>query len=165
MTNKTRTSKARALKEDGALNTKPEAVKDSKFRIGEFFDPLDLVQVKYEMLRRAHQGNISITEVVAEYGFCRPTYYQAKVDFDREGILGLVPKKRGPRRRHKLHEDVLNFLENNITPDQPIRAKNLVVLVRENFGIKVHPRTIERALLRKKNHQRVGLDIKVNGQP
>ena len=49
---KTRTAKVKALLEEGTLNPNPGKVHDPKFQENEFFDPRDLVQVKYEMLRR-----------------------------------------------------------------------------------------------------------------
>ena len=90
-------SKTDALLEEGTLNPTPEKVRDPKFRGSEFFDPHDAVQVKYEMLRRVSIDNASVTEVSDEYGVSRPTYYQAKANFDAAGIAGLVPKKPGPR--------------------------------------------------------------------
>lgn len=67
-------SKIDALTEDGALNPAPEKVRDPKFQEGGFFDPSDIVQVKYEMLRRASVEKASVTEVSEEYGIRgRPT--------------------------------------------------------------------------------------------
>jgi len=142
--------KAKALLDEGTLNSSPERVRDPRFREGEFFDPRDIVQVKYEMLRRVFAENASVTQAAAEYGFSRPTYYQTKANFAEVGIAGLVPEKRGPRGRHKLSSEVLAFLHRVVTPGQPIRARELVTQVRQEFGLKVHPRTIERALAVKK---------------
>ncbi len=91
-----RDPKAAALVEDGTLNPFPEKVHDRKFRQGEFFDPRDIVQVKYEMLRRVSVDNVSVTDATDEYGVSRPTYYQARANFEAAGIAGLAPKKRGP---------------------------------------------------------------------
>jgi len=44
--------KYETLRQYGALNRAAEAVRDEFFINHEFFDPRDLVQVKYEMLRR-----------------------------------------------------------------------------------------------------------------
>ena len=44
--------KARVLKEQGVLNPEPEEILDERFRTEAFFDARDLVQVKYEMVRR-----------------------------------------------------------------------------------------------------------------
>lgn len=142
--------KTDALIEEGTLNSTPETVTDSKFQASDFFDPRDLVQVRYEMLRRVSADNASVTEAAHEYGVSRPTYYQAKTSFDAAGIAGLVPKKRGPRGPHKLHRDVLDFVERHVTAGEPIRARDLAKLVRQTFDLDLHPRTIERALGGKK---------------
>lgn len=142
--------KTAALLEGGTLNPSPGGVSDPKFRAGEFFDPRDLVQVRYEMLRRVSADNLSVTQATAEYGVSRPTYYQAKASFDGAGLAGLVPKKRGPRGPHKLGSDILAFVEKQIIPGEPLRARELAKLIQEEFSVDVHPRTIERALGGKK---------------
>jgi transposase len=142
--------KAAALLADGALNQFPEKVSDPKFQAGDFFDPRDLVQVRYEMLRRVSVDDFSVTQVSAEYGVSRPTYYQAKTSFGEAGLAGLVPKKRGPRGPHKLRGDLLAFVEKHIVPGKPLRARELARLIRKEFSVEVHPRTIERAYGRKK---------------
>lgn len=145
-----RHSKLDALAEDGTLNPAPEKVCDPKFEAGNFFDPRDLVQVKYEMLRRASVEKASVTSVSDEYGVSRPTFYQARADFEEAGIAGLVPRKRGPRGPHKLQSEVLAFLTGRLAPGEPIRARELARLVQKEFGLDVHPRTIERAIGGKK---------------
>jgi transposase len=143
-------SKTDALLEEGTLNPSPEKVRDPKFQEGGFFDPHDAVQVKYEMLRRVSTENASVTNASDEYGVSRPTYYQAKANFDAAGIAGLVPKKRGPQGRHKIQGDVWAFLKAQVIPGQPIRARELAKLIRKEFDLVVHPRTIERAIGAKK---------------
>lgn len=139
-------SKTDVLLEEGTLNPAPEVVRDPKFREGEFFDPRDAVQVKYEMLRRVSVENASVTEASDEYGVSRPTYYQARANFDEAGIAGLVPKKRGPRGPHKIQGKVLAFLRKRVVPGEPIRARELAEMIRKELGLEVHPRTIERAV-------------------
>ena len=143
-------SKADVLAEDGALNPAPEKVRDPKFQEGGFFDPCDVVQVKYEMLRRVSVEKASVTDASDDYGVSRPTYYQAKADFEEGGIARLVPKKRGPRGPHKIQGELLAFLRAQISPGQPIRARALAKLVQKELGLDVHPRTIERAVGAKK---------------
>jgi transposase len=143
-------SKNNALTEDGTLNPAPEKVRDPKFQEGGFFDPRDVVQVKYEMLRRVSVEKASVTDVSDAYGVSRPTYYQAKADFEQGGIAGLVPQKRGPHGPHKLRGEVLALLRAQISPDKPIRARELAKLVQKELGLDVHPRTIERAVGTKK---------------
>ncbi len=142
--------KAAALIEEGTLNPLAEKVGDPKFHQSEFFDPRDIVQVKYEMLRRVSVDSVSVTDATDEYGVSRPTYYQARANFDTAGIAGLVPRKRGPRGPHKLQGEILAFLEKRHVAGEPIRARELAKAIREEFSVEVHPRTIERALGGKK---------------
>jgi transposase len=139
-------SKASVLSEDGVLNPAPEKVGDPKFQEGDFFDPRDIMQVKYEMLRRVSVDKVSVTEASDEYGVSRPTFYQARADFEGAGLAGLVPGKRGPRGPHKLQGEVLEFLKAQVAPGEPIRARELTERLRTKFGLDIHPRTIERAL-------------------
>ena len=148
-TNDSKHPKVRALLEEGTLNPAPEKVHDAKFRDSEFFDPHDVVQVKYEMLRRVSVENASVTNATEEYGVSRPTYYQTKASFDESGIAGLVPKKRGPRGPHKLQGEILAFIHEQLVAGEPIRARELAKLIRQKFGLDVHPRTIERAVVKK----------------
>lgn len=143
-------AKAAALRDEGTLNAAPEKVSDPKFQHSEFFDPHDIVQVKYEMLRRVGVEHASVTDATDQYGVSRPTYYETKAHFDASGVAGLVPKKRGPHGPHKLQGDVLAFLEQHVKADEPIRARALAALIRQHFDLTVHPRTIERAVRGKK---------------
>jgi len=142
--------KVKALLEEGTLNPTPEKVRDRKFQENEFFDPRDVVQVKYEMLRRVSMEKASVTNATEEYGVSRPTYYQSKAGFDKGGIAGLVPRKRGPRGPHKLQGKALAFVEQQLVAGEPVRARELAKLIRHKFDFNIHPRTIERAVAVKK---------------
>ena len=142
--------KFEALREEGTLNPTPDEVHDPKFQENEFFDPHDIVQVKYEMLRRVSVENASVSAATEEYGVSRPTYYQTKATFDKGGIAGLVPQKRGPRGPHKLRGRALAFVQQQLVAGEPVRARELAKLVRQKFDLNIHPRTIERAVAGKK---------------
>jgi len=146
-------SKTELLRQEGTLNPAAEKVLDAKFRENEFFDPRDLVQVKYEMLRRVSIENAAVVEVVQAFGVSRPTYYQARASLERAGIAGLVPKKRGPRGPHKMQGEALAFVKQQLVYGHPLRARQLARLLRQELRLKVHPRTIERALRGKKTTQ------------
>lgn len=138
--------KEKSLKDSGALNTHP--VTDSLFVSNDFFDPRDLVQVKYEMLRKVHKKSESISHAAASFGFSRPSFYKVAADFEREGICGLLPRKRGPRGGHKLTEEVLEFIEQDRQKEQPMSTAALLGELEERFGIKIHRRSLEKALQR-----------------
>lgn len=143
-------TKLEALREEGTLNPTPDEVHDPKFQENEFFDPDDIVQVKYEMLRRVSVENASVSAATEEYGVSRPTYYQTKASFDKGGVGGLVPQKRGPRGPHKLRGQALAFVQQQLVAGEPVRARELAKLVRQKFDLNIHPRTIERAVAGKK---------------
>ncbi len=94
--------KYRALKTSGALNPRYQRVKDSLFAEHEFFDPKDLVQVKYEMLRQVQKEDKTVKEACESFGFSRVWFYRIKADYHEKGLLGLIPQKHGPKRSHKL---------------------------------------------------------------
>jgi transposase len=145
--------KLEALREEGTLNPTPEHVRDPKFQGNGFFDPHDVVQVKYEMLRRVSVENASVSAATEDYGVSRPTYYQTKASFDRAGIAGLVPQKRGPRGPHKFRGEALVFVQQRLVAGEPVRARELAKLIRQKFDLNIHPRTIERAVAGKKTHR------------
>lgn len=145
--------KEEVLRAARALNRRPEAVTDPEFAACEFFDARDLVQVKYEMLRRARQDGATVSDAAANFGFSRPSFYEAKAAFEAAGLPGLLPKRPGPRRAHKLSEAVVERLAEAATADPVLSSADLAEMARSEFGLRVHPRSVERALARRpKDH-------------
>jgi transposase len=140
--------KLATLRQQRSLNPIPEAVRDPLFHEDEFFDPRDLVQVRYEMLRRVQRERQPVTQAAATFGLSRQSYYNAQADFRREGLPGLVPKKRGPRCAHKLTPEVLDFLAEQREEDPKVSGATLACRLEKRFQLRVHRRTIERALRR-----------------
>jgi transposase len=148
---KTTSAKREALARDGALNPRPEVVRDALFADNPFFDPADLVQVRYEMVRRHEVDGQPVSDVATKFGVSRPTFYKAQAALETAGLIGLLPAQRGPKAGHKLSDEVLAF-------DAELRAKNQgmsmsqrLAAIGSRFGIKVHRRSLERAAVRKKN--------------
>jgi transposase len=141
-------AKLQTLQQQGTLNPRPKDVRDELFLQGEFFDARDVVQVKYEMLRRVQAEARSVTEAAAGFGFSRPSFYQALSAFEQDGLAGLVPHKRGPKQAHKLTGEVITFISEVRQKEPSIRMPELATLIEERFATKVHPRSIERSLLR-----------------
>lgn len=130
------------------MNPHPEEVVDETFAASEFFDARDLVQVKYEMVRRARIDGLTVSRSAAAFGFSRPSFYQAAAALDAHGLAGLVPSRPGPRRAHKLTEEIVAFVRAAQADDPTLRARDLVRLIVDRFGVSVHPRSVERALAR-----------------
>jgi len=142
--------KRAALAESGTANPHPEAVRDPAFVDSDFFDARDLVQVKYEMLRRVRIERQSIAAAAAQFGLSRPTFYKAQAEFERAGLVGLLPVKRGPRGAHKITEEVMGFIEQARAEEAGLDAQVLAERIASRFGRSVHRRTVERALVRGK---------------
>src|SRR5881409_3464229 len=66
---KARDLKAEALRQRGCLNPHPEKVADPLFAESDFFDSRDLVQVKYEMVRRVKAEGHTVSASAAAFGF------------------------------------------------------------------------------------------------
>ena len=146
--------KAEALHRCRVLNPRPEKVTDERFRTEAFFDARDLVQVKYEMLRRVQEEGRTVTEATEAFGFSRPVFYKTRAALEREGLPGLVPKRRGPRGGHKLTAEVMKGIEEALAEDRSLGAEAMVDLVEERYGVRVHVRSIQRALARQKKKPR-----------
>lgn len=144
-------AKTEALLQQGALHPNPEDVHDEAFRRDEFFDPRDLVQVRYEMLRRHQVDGDAVSEVASTFGVSRQAYYMTEAAFEASGIAGLMPRRRGPRRAHKCTDEILDFVEQW---DAEVSAeKQVSEAVRRRFGVSIHPRSLARALTRRKKKQ------------
>lgn len=141
--------KVEALAAERSLNPRPEAVIDEAFAASEFLDARDLVQVKYEMVRRARLEGAPVGQTAASFGFSRPSFYAAASALDAGGLPALVPARPGPRRAHKLTDEVVDFAAARLEADASLRSADLVAAVAERFGVSVHPRSLEKALARR----------------
>ena len=146
--------KHEALREQRTLNPHPERVVDRLFLEHDFFDPCDLLQVKYEMLRRVRLEGRPLSEAARAFGFSRPSFYKGRSAFEAGGLSGLLPRRRGPKKRHKLRGEGMDFLEREMASDPSLRGAALSERVEERFGLRVHPRSIERALARRQKKRK-----------
>jgi transposase len=140
--------KVGALRAERSLNPHPESVTDDRFTASDFFDARDLVQVKYEMVRRVRVEGDAVSRTASAFGLSRPTFYEAAAALDAGGLPGLVPARPGPRRAHKLTDEVVAFVRDHLEADPSARPADLVEVIADRFGVRVHPRSIERALAR-----------------
>ncbi len=142
-----------ALREHATLNPRPAGVTHALFATSEFFDPHDLLQVKYEMLRLVSVDKRPISEAAKACGLSRPSFYQAQAAFEQGGLAALIRNKPGPHGAHKLTPAVMQFVTEARTADPRVPADRLAAWVRQRFRVQVHPRSIERQLLRKKKRR------------
>jgi transposase len=143
-------NKTLELKRTGTLNSRPDSISDAFFRENPFFDPRDLLQVRYEMLRRHDVEGISIVDVATRFGVSRPTFYQTQAAFQQAGLNGLLPKHRGPKGGHKLSTSVIEYVRSLRATEPGLTTVACIKAVQEKLGIVVHRRSLERALASKK---------------
>src|SRR5258708_7900319 len=142
--------KEAALAGARCLNPHPEQVTDPEFLASDFFDPRDAVQVKYEMVRKVKAGGAPVTEAAAASGYSRPAYYAAAAALESSGLEGLGPARPGPRGGHKLTEEIPAWAEERLAPGPAPRPAQLPARIEETFGVRAHPRSVERALARRR---------------
>ena len=147
---KRRDPKSEALAQHGVLNPNPEAVRDVLFTSNPFFDTKDLVQVRYEMVRRHQVDGIAISEAAAAFGVTRPTFYKAQSALKTVGLAGLLPGRRGPKAGHKVSSEVIAFVTDLRAAKPEMTTSQCLDAIESRFGVKVHRRSLERALARKK---------------
>ena len=139
-------AKRQALQASGTFNLRHDRVRHALFKQSDFFDPRDLLQLKYETLRALKQDGYSIARAAADFGLSRPTIYQTQNHFQKRGLEGLLPDKPGPKNPHKLTAEVRQHLQELIRAEPELGARKLARRVRQRFDVKLHPRTIEKAL-------------------
>jgi transposase len=142
------------LKKNTTFNSRASEVKDELFLKNAFFDPEDLVQVKYEMLRKVEKEDVGVKEAVHLFGMSRQYYYKIKSAFDQNGMAGLLPDKRGPKHPFKLTDDIVGFI-NKLVKEKPSEANHQIAeKIEAQFNVAVNPRTIQR--MRKGQKKRRG---------
>src|SRR4030095_8801669 len=122
---RSRRGKQDALRQHATLNPRPDGVTHTLFESSEFFDPDDLLQVKYEMLRLVNVDKRPISEAAKACGFSRPSFYQAQKAFQQGGLAGLIAHKPGPHAGHKLTPAVLEFVTAARGADPGVRSDQL----------------------------------------
>ena len=140
--------KLQALQSTHTLHPHPDKVRHPLFVGGGFFDARDLLQVKYEALRALQADDRSLSQVARDFGLSRPTVYEAKNLLALQGLDGLVPRKSGPKTAHKFTPEVLDFLQAVRAQEPAMSAEELSRRAKQRFRVRVHPRSIERALVR-----------------
>ena len=139
--------KVQALRQSGTFNPRAGAIRDRLFLEERFFDPQDLTQVKYEMLRRVEKEDLPISAIAASFGFSRPAFYKARRDFTSEGLGGLIARRRGPKEGHKVTREIVSFVERTRSQEPSIGMSELVRRIQNEFAVLVHRRSVERALV------------------
>ena len=133
--------KLRSLQQQGTLNPRPQAVTDERFANSEFFDARDLVQVKYEMLRRVHKEDpfyfrrCGCLRILASVVLSGPIRVRAR----RSSRPGATEAR--PQGSSQAHRGNRGFSSASTAKQNPsLRTSQLVALVKQRFQLIVHPR-------------------------
>ena len=141
-------TKRQALRASGTFNPRSAAVRDGLFQESTFFDPEDALQVKYEAARAVEIEGRPLARVATDFGLSRPTLYQTQRQLHEEGLESLYPQKRGPKGAHKVTAKVQTQLQRWAEAEPGLGAATMAERLRQTLEVKVHPRTIEKALQR-----------------
>ena len=110
--------------------------------------PIDLgdkVQVRYEMLRQASLSRKPVAEVCRKFQYSKDMYYYYLHKFKQEGIMGLLPEKRGPREPSKRTEELEKKIIELRFNRSELNMYEINDLLKEE-GYDVSPRTVARVL-------------------
>jgi transposase len=140
-------SKLSHLKKAGLLHPHPEQIQDPLFsEHPHFFDPNDLLQVRYEALRAHLVNGDQVSRVCQRFGTSRQTFYGILEKFVEKGSSGLLPEKPGPKGPTKLSIEVLGFARAQYDVRPEVSGAELASQIVLKFGISIHKRTLERLL-------------------
>ncbi len=142
--------KKEILLANGTFNKNFEMVKNEKFLTEPFYDPMDIVQVKYEMLKLATQGNHQIARVADEFGLSRASFYKIKKAFESSGLSALIPEKPGPKNPYKLTVPYTEYIDKYISENPKASSNEIATNLRKDTGLTVSKRTVERYRAKKK---------------
>lgn len=138
--------KTKFLRKEGLINPKPERVTHSLFQTHEFFDPLDLPQVRYEMLRAARVEHATVSDACRLFGFSREYFYRLERDFMARGYVGLLGSSRGRRPLIALNQDLVNFIIHRKMTEPNLTGEDLRKELKTTYQVECSRRTVERII-------------------
>jgi len=147
------------LNKKGLLNRRAERVTHPLFLTLDFFDPLDLPQVKYELMRAARVDNISVVEACRLFGFSREYFYRLEKAFVKHGYVSLIGSPMGRRPIISLNHEIVTFIVHRKMDEPKLSGESLRKEILHQYSIDCSRRTVERIIeklgLEKKRRYRV----------
>lgn len=139
-------TKSKFLQKEGLVNPKPERVTNPLFGTYEFFDPLDLPQVRYEMLRIARVDHAPVSEACRQFGFSREYFYRLERDFMSRGYVSLLGSFRGRRPLIALNQELVNFIIHRKMTTPNLTGEDLRNELKTAYQVECSRRTVERII-------------------
>jgi len=134
------------LLKEGLLNPKPDRVMYPLFKTHDFFNPLDLPQVRYEMLRCARAGEQSVSGACKTFGFSREYFYRLDRSFMGQGYAALLGSQVGRRPLILLNQEIVSFIIFEKIRNSRITASTLRKQIQERYNVECSIRTVERVV-------------------
>lgn len=137
-------TKKKFLEQEGLLNPKPERVSHPLFETLDFFDPFDLPQIRYEMIRAGRVENISVADACKLFGFSREYFYKLERAFMARGYVALLGSTMGRRPIIALNQEVVNFIVHRKIEENQLSGENLRQEIKRLYNVDCSRRTVER---------------------
>lgn len=137
-------TKKKFLQQEGLLNPKPERISHPLFETLGFFDPFDLPQVRYEMIRAGRVENISVADACKLFGFSREYFYKLERAFMARGYVALLGSTMGRRPIIALNQEIVNFIVHRKVEEPKLSGENLRQEIQRFYNVDCSRRTVER---------------------
>ncbi|MFT7880919.1 MAG: hypothetical protein ABXS91_11065 [Sulfurimonas sp.] len=137
-------SKRLFLEKEGLLNPKPERISYRAFETFDFFDPFDLPQVRYEMIRTARVEEMSVADACKSFGFSREYFYKLERAFMARGYVAMLGSTMGRRPIIALNQEIINFIVHQKVEDSQLSGEKLRQQIQSLFNVDCSRRTVER---------------------
>ena len=138
--------KLKFLEKEGLLNQKPDRISHSLFKTNDFFDPLDLLQVRYEMIRYVKVDGYSVAKACRIFGFSREYYYKLGRMFSERGFVGLLGAPSGRRPLIALNQELVNFIIHKKLEEPNLSGDNICKQIKKSYYVECSTRTVERII-------------------
>jgi hypothetical protein len=126
------------------LHRSPENVKDEAFiEKSDFFDPRDIVQVKYELLRRCQIDGKDVASACLDFGFSRTTYYKVQQAFLAGGLPSLMGRQRGRPNPIKVTDVVLGYTIAEKAKNPKLTAREMVAALEARYQLQLSVRMVQ----------------------
>jgi hypothetical protein len=132
----------------GLLNPRPGRVKSPLFGTLDFFDPRDLPQVRYEMLRAARVESMSVAGSCRSFGFSREYFYRLERSFTERGYVALLGAPMGRPPLLALNPEIVHFIVYRKLEDPKLSGEDLRQEIQRLYKVDCSRRTVERVVER-----------------
>ena len=137
-------SKRAFLEKERLINPKPERVSCPLFETLDFFDPFDLPQVRYEMIRSARVEKTPVAQACKLFGFSREYFYKLERAFMARGYIAMLGSTMGRRPIIALNQEIINFIAHRKIEAPELSGEKLRQEIQGLYKVDCSRRTVER---------------------